>query len=72
MRESIEREKVNKSETLKGVQKRIEAEIKRVTRKIAEEDSEEMKAYYQGIRQGYRNVKRMIEIEKKEEDRGDN
>jgi len=62
MRESIKGEEIDKSELLKIIQKRIEAAIETTTEKISKEDSEEMKAYYTGKRQGYRDAKRIVEL----------
>jgi len=52
----------DKSELIKIVQKRIEAEIARTTEKINKEDNEGMLAYYQGKRQGYIDAKRIVEL----------
>jgi len=52
----------DKSELIKIIQKRIEAEIARTTEKINKEDNEGMLAYYQGKRQGYIDAKRIVEL----------
>ena len=62
MRESIKEEEIDKSELLKIIQKRIEAVIETTTEKISKEDNEEMKVYYKGKRQGYRDAKRIVEL----------